>query len=122
MIGAINSNLRTYGAGPSSEADTSESTAQTSLHSEDNTDATNQSNETNTEVDNQTCSYNDSITNNDYGCQHNGQAGVSAWDIAEHIGNGEWGSAARDVFESSDTTGSNNSDNTTADNGSATEK
>ena len=31
------------------------------------------------------------------GCRHNGEDGVSAWDVAEHVGNAEFGSVARDL-------------------------
>lgn len=33
-------------------------------------------------------------------CAHNGRGETSISDIAEHVGNGEFGSAARDAFES----------------------
>lgn len=33
-------------------------------------------------------------------CPHNGQDGISVTDVAEHIGNGEYGSAGRDFVES----------------------
>lgn len=35
-------------------------------------------------------------------CSHNGRPGVSDWDLYEHVGNGEFGSVARDIYDMSE--------------------